>query len=207
MDTKPLGADLPEGARFIGPEPGRATSWALGDAPTQADLNACVACGLCLPALPDVPIDRRGVGVAARPDRGDAGGAGGPRVDGRDVRRVHGSLPRLPGVRGRLSVARAVRPDDGGGADADRARPFAPRTVPPVARPRRRPAVEDAHPARGRARSLRAPASSLGASDRSIPARRAARRGGFPASRNRTARFGGRSRSCPAASRTSGSGA
>jgi len=45
-------AALPEGTRFIGPEPGAVAAWLPGDAPVLRDITACVACGLCLPHCP-----------------------------------------------------------------------------------------------------------------------------------------------------------
>jgi glycolate oxidase iron-sulfur subunit len=47
-----IGAELPEGARFVGPIPGLEPGWRPGDAPSDADLATCVACGLCLPHCP-----------------------------------------------------------------------------------------------------------------------------------------------------------
>jgi glycolate dehydrogenase iron-sulfur subunit len=51
--TPILGAEVPVGTRFIGPEEGLAPGWLPQiDSPAVADLDSCVACGLCLPHCP-----------------------------------------------------------------------------------------------------------------------------------------------------------
>ena len=105
------------------------------------------------PPLSDVPADRRGVGVASWTDRGHAfGRRGHGRVDD-TFADVHGPVPGMSRMRGRLSVARAVRSDDGARAGSGGTAPHPPRAVPPVARtgrrapPSRAPSDRDAPPA------------------------------------------------------------
>jgi glycolate oxidase iron-sulfur subunit len=50
---EPVGSDLPQGTRFLGLGERAAPAWPIPlEAPADADLASCVACGLCLPHCP-----------------------------------------------------------------------------------------------------------------------------------------------------------
>ena len=157
-------------------------------------------------ALPDVPAHRRGDGVTARAHRSDARGRRRHRRGRRHLRLVHGSMPRLPGVRGRLPLARAVRPHDGTRAHRAGAPSLAGRALRAMVRARRRAAEAGADPPRRRAAADR---PSVHAPPRAgaDPATRVAVRGGCrrPPSRPKGSRSAARSPCCRAACRIGGS--
>ena len=64
-------------------------------------------------ALPDLPGDGRGVGVAARADRGDACRPLRRSPARRRLHPLHGPVRAVPRLRGGLPVVGAVRPPDG----------------------------------------------------------------------------------------------
>ncbi len=139
--SRPSARSSPKGCGSSEPSQARSPGGVSDDAPSDADLSSCVACGLCLPHCPTYRL----TGEESASPRGRitamrsvAEGTVGGR---RHVRRLHGSVPGVPGLRGRLPVARAVRPDDGTGARPGGTAPEPACAVRPLARPRRHPAA------------------------------------------------------------------
>ena len=136
-----IGSELPEGVRFIGREPGApCRRGSCSRRPLRRGPLVLRGVRPVSPPLPHLPADGRGVGVAARADHGDARGERRRGDRRRHVRVVHGSVSGLPGVRGRLPVARAVRPDDGARAGPGGAAAHPASAVRSVAGAGRRPA-------------------------------------------------------------------
>src|SRR6266542_1235201 len=111
-------------------------------------------------ALPDLPAHRRGVRVAARAYRRHARRLRGPGRGGRALHGVHGPVPFVPCLRGRVPLARALRPHDGAGPLPGRA--VAAGAAPPgaLARPGGRATARlAAHPGDGAAAAGQAAAT------------------------------------------------